>query len=235
MYENMIFICGCGHSGTTILNKIMSNHRNIYGLDYETGIFVKYKGEKLNSEIDKLDKQRKLCKKRWVCEKTPGHVYHIDNIFQLVRSPKVIVLVRDGRDVVCSLHKRYSNFEFSINRWIKDNQEWLNSEHGGELHVLKYEDFVKRPGAELRKICSYLEEDYDDEMLNYPKEELVLPEDIFDKEISGEYHRLLRLYQINQNLYDGSKRYLKDLNKEQMNQLFLNESFVTLMTKLGYL
>jgi len=103
------------------------------------------------------------------------------------------------------------------------------------LHVLKYEDFVKRPEIELKKICSYLEEDYDDEMLNYPKEELVLPKDIFDKEISGEYHRLLRLYQINQNLYDGSKRYLKDLNKEQMNQLFLNESFVALMTKLGYL
>jgi hypothetical protein len=234
MYDNMIFICGCGHSGTTILNKIMSNHKNIYGLDYETGIFVKHKGEKLHSEINKLNKQRKLCNKKWLCEKTPGHVYHIDTIFQLVRTPKIILLVRDGRDVVSSLHKRYSNFEFSISRWIKDNQQWLNSEHRNKLYVLRYEDFVKSPEKEIKKICYYLEEDYDDRMLDYPKQEMILPKNIFDKEISGEYHKLLRLYQINQNIYDGTKRYLKDLTALQMNLLYSNEEFMELMQKFNY-
>ena len=30
LMNNNIFIIGCGHSGTTILNKILSNHKNIY-------------------------------------------------------------------------------------------------------------------------------------------------------------------------------------------------------------
>lgn len=38
--DNFILIMGCGHSGTTILNKILSSHISVYGLNYETNMFL---------------------------------------------------------------------------------------------------------------------------------------------------------------------------------------------------
>ena len=43
MSDNMIFIVGCGHSGTTILNKIIGTHKNIYSISQETGFFAQHK------------------------------------------------------------------------------------------------------------------------------------------------------------------------------------------------
>jgi len=232
--QNIVFIVGCGHSGTSILNKILSNHKNIYGLNYETNIFLKYDRLEILLQFQKLNLERISANKKWLCEKTPNHVYHIDKIFDCVESPKVIVITRDGRDVVSSLNKRYSDFQKSVNRWIDDNNEWYNHKYKKFFHILKYEDLVNNTKNELASICYYLGESYDNNMLNYNRKEISLPNDIFNKEISGKSHEILRLYQINQKLYDGSKRYLKDLSEEQINQLSLNESFVTLMKKLAY-
>jgi len=235
--ENMIFIFGCGHSGTTILNKIMSNHKNIHGLDYETGLFArrKYKNKDLfDNTLKNLDEERKKSNKKWICEKTPAHVYAINKIFELIKNPKIIIIVRDGRDVVSSLYKRYNNFEKSVDRWIKDNQEWVNSQYKYHLHALRYEDLIKEPKIQIKRICDYLEEEYDDNILNYKKEKIELPKNIFDNKIDGENHEILRSYQINQDLYDGTKRYTKDLNEQQLNLLYSNEKFMDLMNLFDY-
>jgi hypothetical protein len=235
--ENMIFIFGCGHSGTTILNKIISNHKNIHGLDYETGLFVrgKYKNKDLfDDTLKNLDEERKKFNKKWLCEKTPGHVYAINKIFELIKNPKIIIIVRDGRDVVSSLNKRYNNFEMSLNRWINDNSEWANSQYKYEFHVLKYENLVENPKLEIKKICDYLEEEYDINIFNYEKQKIELPKNIFDNQIDGENHEILRSYQINQHIYDGTKRYLKDLDEQQINLLYLNQKFMDLMNLFDY-
>jgi hypothetical protein len=234
--KNIIFIVGCGHSGTTILNKIIGNHKNIYSISQETGLFAQHKKKDKDEDIVKnletLDKRIELNKK-WICEKTPGHVYSIDKIFKVIKDPKIIVIIRDGRDVVASLYKRYDNFEKSVNRWIDDNMEWLNNQYKDSFHLLKYEDFVKEPQIQLIKICEYLQEEYDNNMLNYKKEKIELP--IFDGPIKGEDHAALRNYQINQELYDGTKRYLKDLTELQINFLYSNKKFIELMKKFDYL
>ena len=231
--ENMIFIMGCGHSGTTILSKIISNHKNVYGIDHETGVFTKQKAtdEEIINKLKDLDKR---LEKKWMCEKTPSHVYSIDRIFKLIKNPKIIIIVRDGRDVVSSLNKRYNNFKMSIARWINDNSEWINSQYKDNFHVLKYEDLIKDPKFELNKICDYLEEEYDDNMLNYEKQKIELPKNIFDNQINEENHKILRSYQINQEIYDGTKRYLKDLDMQQINFLYSNKKFMDLMNLFDY-
>jgi hypothetical protein len=234
MYYNAIFICGCGHSGSTILNKILGNHKNIYSISQETGLFAqhkKYTDEEIIKNLETFDKRIEFNKK-WVCEKTPGHVYGIDRIFKLIKDPKIIVIIRDGRDVVASLHKRYDNLDKSLNRWIEDNLAWLNNQHKDSFHLLRYEDLVKEPQVQLKSICDYLPEEYDDFMINYKKEKRELP--IFNGPIEGNNHITLRDYQINQELYDGTKRYLKDLTEPQINSLYSNERFVELMKKFGY-
>ena len=38
--KNLIFVCGCGHSGTTLLWAMLSAHSRIYGIPYETAVFL---------------------------------------------------------------------------------------------------------------------------------------------------------------------------------------------------
>lgn len=234
--ENVILIFGCGHSGTTIMNKIISSHKNIYGVDYETEVFLKNPMYITITFLNQLNQQRLLSKKKWLCEKTPRHVHFISKIYKLIKKPKIIVMVRDGRDVVASLNKRYNDFNKSVNRWIDNNNTWLNSPYKNDFYVLRYEDFIKNPKEELEKICNYIGEEFDENMLNYKKDEINLPFTIDSMEkINHKDHEALRKYQTNQQIYDGSKRYLKDLTKEQLDSLYANKEFMELMKKFNYL
>ena len=104
--ENFIFIIGCGHSGTTLLNKIIGNHRDIYSIPNETYLFKKSPDE-IKEILNIYDNNRKSLKKKFVCEKTPTHVYHINDMYTHTINPKIIIITRDGRDVFSSLKKRF--------------------------------------------------------------------------------------------------------------------------------
>lgn len=231
MQDNFIFIVGCGHSGTTILQKILGNHKSIYGIPYETGLFM-HTDTVVKEQLSRYGRARG--RKKWVCEKTPTHVYWIDSMYKYTRHPKIIVIIRDGRDVVASLKKRGGSLEGAVDRWVKDNQEWMASPHRHEFHVLKYEDFVRDPPHELRRICDFIQEEYDDGMLTYGKQSIQLPEDFFEGLINGPKHSVLRQYQVNQDIYDGSGRHVRDLTHEDKEHLSNNEAFVRVMTSLGY-
>lgn len=228
---------GCGHSGTTILRKILSNHNNIFGINFETNVFSKSETKILES-LSKFNQQRNSSNKKWLLEKTPKHVYHIDKIYKHVKNPKIIILTRDGRDAIASLNKRYGNLDFSINRWINDNNVWLRHSKIKNFHVLKYEDFVNDPKLQLEKICNFINEPYYDEILNYEQKEISLPENFFDGLISDNHkndkHKKLRDYQINKPIYDGTKRYINDLSEKDLNLLNNNNKFIDTIKMLGY-
>lgn len=220
-YNNFIFIFGCGHSGTTIMNKIIGNHVDVYGIPYETSMFF---SSSKNKMLDMFNKERNKKNKIFVCEKTPKHVYHINEIYNCVNNPKIIVMVRNGKDTIASLLKRYGNFEMSVNRWVDDNLEWLNHKNRKDFLIVSYEEFVKDPQKTLQKICNYVGLQYHDGLLDYPKDEVECP-DITDGLIDGDLHNMLRKHQINQPIYDGSNKYLNILSESELKQLDLNDKF----------
>ena len=230
MIENVIFIIGCGHSGTTLLNQIVGNHKNIYNVGYESSLFNLNKHSLLHS----WDKERKNKNLKWICEKTPKHVHKINEMYLHVKEPKILVVTRNGFDVIASLKKRYGNLKESVERWLEDNYVWLNHPKKENFHVLKYESFVKNSEEELKKICEFIGEEYDKNMINYEKTPFDLEEHFFDDLICGQKHDLLRKFQINQEIYDGTNRYLTDLSKEDMNTLVKNNSFIEMMKLLDY-
>jgi len=233
--NNAIFIVGCGHSGTTILNKIMGNHFNIYGIVYETGLFIHNKDTNIiRYKLSILDNERRISNKKWLCEKTPGHIYHISTMHKFINSPKIIIVIRDGRDVVASLKQRYEDLDKGINRWINDNLEWINSPYKQYLHVVKYEDLVQSPKEILYHICMYINEPYDVNMLNYPRQAIILPLNIKKNLTNLKNHNLLRQYQINQELYDGSGRYKQDLTAKELDYLYQHKDFVDIMRFCDY-
>lgn len=232
--KNNLFIIGCGHSGTTILNKIISNHKDVYGFNYESYLFFKNNKETIQI-LNTFEAERIKCNKKYVCEKTPTHVYKINQMYEYVTNPKIIVITRDGRDVIASLKKRYGDFNVSLTRWINDNTQWLNSCYINNFHILKYEDLVSNKTKTLSHICDFLEIEYYDEIFNYNKSEVNLPSNFFDNNIfEGKNHSKLRQYQVNKDLYDGTGRWKTDLTEEEIQLLYSNDKFTEIMVKLGY-
>lgn len=86
----------------------------------------------------------------------------------------------------------------------------------------------------MKKICEFIGEEYDENMINYEKTPFDLEEHFFNQLIRGEKHNMLRKYQINQEIYDGTNRYLTDLSKEDMNTIMKNNSFLEMMKLLDY-
>jgi hypothetical protein len=112
-----------------------------------------------------------LGKPRWG-DKTPFYTDDIDVIRRVFPDAKILHLVRDGRDVVLS--------QKSI-EWMSDNLpklvldwQWkttiahkVGSVLGDDFLEVRYEDLVRRPEENLRKICAFMGEAYDPAMLTY--------------------------------------------------------------------
>jgi len=249
--ENFICIVGCGHSGTTILNKIIGNHKDIHGLDPDTHLFFENENhlpedlipllqivinEKIEKKLNDVHSERVKKNKKYICEKSPSHVFKLDEIYKHIRNPKIIVMIRDGRDVVSSLNKRHGIIQKSIDRWISSNNAWLNHPNKHFFFILKYEDFVKDKETTMKCLCDYLEIDYYEGLFDYKRKYVQLPDNFFDGLINYYNNKnfLLREYQTNQPLYDGTNRWKKDLSHEELQRLYSNDEFMKMMEKLGY-
>lgn len=97
---------------------------------------------------------------------------NIDNFFRLFPQAKLLVLIRDGRDVVDSAVRTWPNrvlaFERSAHTWAKGARLILQFVEGPghELQgmswkLVKYEDIVKSPEATLRDLLAFLDLDAD--------------------------------------------------------------------------
>jgi len=219
--EEPIFIVGCGHSGTSIMLAMLDSHSQLYGIPYESRIFVNSKSKTdtlyqmlLWSQEAKINE-----KKRWV-EKTPYHIYYLHEIFSIAPKAKVIAMLRDGRDVACSIKARTGNLDHGIQNWLKSCEVLLNYSDNSRVFVVKLEDLVANPENELRKVTSFLGEKYESEMLNYH----LVERRYYSKEIkkvedvSGKNHEIYRTWQINQPLMKNTARYATELKSEEIEQ-----------------
>ena len=109
-----ILIGGCPRSGTTLLLSILSAHPSILAIHDEMWGFWPTETEEEFSKMMRkfylrLDKRLKKMAipascTRW-CEKTPNNVREFGKIIQWFRpTPKLLHIVRDGRDVATSVH-----------------------------------------------------------------------------------------------------------------------------------
>lgn len=209
--ENLIFICGCGHSGTTLLWAMLSAHSKVYGIPYETCVFLnsrKHNKRSLNwfrriivqnyfsmlpkgeqtkfmastnagymsftrtdpNIISFFNSQLELARKNnkdIVCEKTPRHVRQIDRIKTIFPQSNIVILVRNGLDVIASLKERRGDFDAAMHRWLNDNKAMLDAKKRYPLHIVKYENLVTNPEYELRGISRFCGLQYEEEMITY--------------------------------------------------------------------
>jgi hypothetical protein len=131
---------------------------------------------------------RAMSKRRWV-EKTPTHIFHIDEIAKTIPDALFVEIKRDVRDVLASKKTRrmevWNSEKYVRNRSRKnlekafdpfwDALSWQTAVRAGDaarkkypkhFYSVRYEDLVTNPEAETRKICEFLKMGFEREMLD---------------------------------------------------------------------
>ena len=105
-------------------------------------------------------------KKRWG-EKTPTHAFYLKHIFQLFPQARVIGMHRDAKAVVASYLKRPDLPDDSRQILIQyEHTLRAYQKYNGYILLVDYASFTKEPRKILKQICSYIEEPFEERMLN---------------------------------------------------------------------
>lgn len=106
-------------------------------------------------------------------EKTPGHLHYVDDILDLYPTAQIVRLVRDGRDVVVSHNEAFgSNMLHMAFRWRQDQRRSSRLAEvvpAGQYLNVRYEGLVRESEQELRRVCRFLGEPFDQAMLTPEK------------------------------------------------------------------
>lgn len=125
-----------------------------------------------------------LTKKPYILDKSRAWLHDVPFLNLLFPSPRIIILVRDLRDVLASYEKMYLNdytqkyfsftdetrlnnilvddrFDFylketNLNLFLKHLYNIIYSPYYKELYILKYEDLISNPENKLKEIYKYL-------------------------------------------------------------------------------
>ncbi len=111
---------------------------------------------------------------RWV-EKSPANVTQLPFLFERFPNAKFVHLIRDGRDVACSLSRwsvQISRHEASgigecielWDRWVRQGLQWRGHPRYLEL---RYETLVRQPESTLRMLLEWLDVEWHDSVMRY--------------------------------------------------------------------
>lgn len=187
-----IFILGMPRSGTTLVENILSQS-NLVEPTGENGFILKnilsyfpmIKNKKINFDIESpniflnfADNYYKflLPKKKFITDKTPLNFLVIGLIKLLIPNAKIIFCKRNRNDNIISMYQTYFHsysheYSYDINslkQYYKLHNEIIefwNSE-GINFYHLNYEQLINNPYESIKKLCSFIEIDYSNEMLN---------------------------------------------------------------------
>jgi hypothetical protein len=197
-----VFVGGCGRSGTTLFKEVMNRHSrcasgpetSLYGLPFSIdniavpwGIDREHLDAMQRSSSNLIEFADTFAteflaqeqKARWI-EKTPNTVRAIEKVLTWYPNGKFIHVIRDGRDVVCSLRhhprERVRNGKIvqmnpnnpvskSAKRWISDTMHGLAMRGHPRYMEVRYEDLVRDPEEGFRRVFEFIGEPYEDGVL----------------------------------------------------------------------
>jgi Sulfotransferase family len=112
----------------------------------------------------------KAGKPRWG-DKTPFYVRKMETIHSVLPEARFVHLIRDGRGVTLSIKDLWFGpntieeaAEFWVARIDQGREQARDLPHYMEL---RYEDLVREPERQLRRICEFVELPFDSQMLRY--------------------------------------------------------------------
>ncbi len=212
-----IFVVGCDHSGTSVLLKCLDMHSSIYGVPYESRAFYKSSGKIRMAQWFWEKDTLAAGKRRWA-EKTPGHIEYLDRVLTHFPDARIVLIIRDGRDVAVSLRNRHGCLEKGIRRWMQANLAAEPFWSHPQLCKIHYEDFVGDFERTMRGVCDFLGEPYQEQMARIDRKRTnwyATNDERPASEAEGRDHAELRNWQINQPLYNGSGKWMREMSPEE--------------------
>lgn len=198
-----IVLGGCGRSGTTLLRMMLDSHRRIC-CGPESSLFRRraidprrladrfgFSDDEVRAIYDAAASRpafiegfaalcmQKAGKARWA-EKTPRNISRIADIFRWFPGARFVHVLRDGRDVACSLrtHPRHKVVDGKLvptgvrkpiagcaRRWVRDiegSRRWWSDPR---FMTVRYEDLVLDPQPALERLMAFVGEAWDEAML----------------------------------------------------------------------
>jgi len=207
----IIFIGGCMRSGTTLARSLIGMHPQIIAPQRECYLFnlqhisrlkstlqisnllneykdnynnnyLRFTEHFLNSYINQENKP-------YVALKAPIYVNIVKELHQIFPKMKFIHVIRDGRDVVCSIRKFPSKiivdgkiipidtknpFPMCVKKWVTYVKAGIKSRGSDRYIELRYEDLVNSTVEMAKNLFQFLDLDMPDEkhLLNFYKHEV---------------------------------------------------------------
>ncbi len=105
-------------------------------------------------------------------EKSCNHLFHAEKLLKLYPGAKIICILRDGRDVCRSLRNvpwaKHLSWQALGRKWNWFTRESLRMQRvlsPTDFTIVRYEDLMRNPEAELRRICTFLGEAFEPSQL----------------------------------------------------------------------
>jgi len=197
-----VFIVGSGHCGTTLLCRLIDAHPDIC-CGPESEAFVRNPNRSVDRlllttkayeataaalvplyehtrrrAVERVLQghcaARKPTATRWA-EKTPTHVHHLAAILEAFPMARIVLMVRDGFDAICSLvrrqraapewQRRYDKSLLpepdldvalaSADRWVADNLAGSKYVDDPRVLLVKLEDLAAEPRSQLARVLQH--------------------------------------------------------------------------------
>lgn len=201
MVPSFIYLSGCGHTGSSIIARVIGEHSKIFFVPLESGMFLAnryFKAFELSQEFKRKAEENDAS---YILEKTPRHVWHIDYIRRQNSSSRFIITTRDGREVIASLYERTGDFEGACRRYFDDSVMSLRQLNMNDTKLIQLEEFSKSPINVLTEVYSWLGLSLEEDVLQFHEKPILWNIDPSSNLESGQNkHDLKRNAQVNSKL-----------------------------------
>ena len=106
-------------------------------------------------------------------DKSPPYIFIAEELKLLFPQAKFINLIRDGRDVAISFidaHFRgrpYHGRNFEWVRAVRRREDYRRASFARDFMDIRYEDLVTEPETITKRVCSFLDEEFEPGMLDF--------------------------------------------------------------------
>jgi hypothetical protein len=160
-----VFVVGPQHSGTTLVFSMLASHSQVHPILRESYAFRSLGAPQwFQVHWGRSQLLLELCRSlsagspppRVVLEKTPSHLDEMSAIARAFPAAKFVVVVRDPRDTIASVHRRGIPLSEAITAWSTSATQVNAAMHRPDTALVRLEELVASPLAVLTAVQRHL-------------------------------------------------------------------------------